>query len=149
MGTRTRSSIGAALRRWRADRRGAVALEFPFVFGFLMFILLLPLADVAIAGFQYISAYAALRSFGQYVQYHTPPDVTNSSSWKAALPASVAGYTISNLKLMCNTVECDTTHTLSPKYYTYSTSVTLSPMILKVLCSTTCTSTLNYSEQFQ
>ena len=61
-----------------ADQRGAVAFEMPFVFLFMMFSLLLPLADVAIAGFQYISAWQALRAFGQSIQYHPPPDVTNA-----------------------------------------------------------------------
>ena len=43
----------------RADQRGAVALEMPIVFPFIMFSLLFPLADVAIAGFQFISAHQA------------------------------------------------------------------------------------------
>ena len=42
---------------------------------FMMMSLLLPLADVAIAGFQYISAWQALRDFGQSIQYDPPPDV--------------------------------------------------------------------------
>ncbi len=35
-------------------------------------LVLMPLADVAAAGFQFISAWSALRSFGQYVQYVQP-----------------------------------------------------------------------------
>ena len=44
-----------------SDQRGAVAFEMPIVWLFLMMSLLLPLADVAIAGFQFISAWEALR----------------------------------------------------------------------------------------
>ena len=62
-----------------SDQRGAVAFEMLIVWLFLMMSLLLPLADVAIAGFQFISAWQALRAFGQYIQYNSPPDVTNTS----------------------------------------------------------------------
>src|SRR5438105_7738037 len=57
-----------------SDQRGAVAFEMSFVYLFMMFSLLFPLADAAIAGFQYISAKQALRAFGQYIQYNNPPD---------------------------------------------------------------------------
>ena len=59
-----------------ADQRGAVAFEMIIVYLFMCFSLLLPLADVAIAGFQYISAWEALRAFGQSIQYNhaTGPD---------------------------------------------------------------------------
>ena len=50
-----------------SDQRGAVALEMPIVWLFMMICLLLPLADVAIAGFQFVSAWGALRAFGQYI----------------------------------------------------------------------------------
>ena len=62
--------------------------------------LLLPLADVAAAGFQFISAWEALRGFGQYVQYNPPADPTNPS-WTSALPTSVAGYPINNVQVLC------------------------------------------------
>ena len=67
-----------------ADQRGAVAFEMPIVWLFLMMSLLLPLADVAIAGFQFISAWEALRDFGQSIQYDPPPDVTNASGWTSS-----------------------------------------------------------------
>ena len=50
-----------------SDQRGAVAFEMPIVCLFMMMSLLLPLADLAIAGFQFISAREALRAFGQYI----------------------------------------------------------------------------------
>ena len=67
-----------------SDQRGAVAFEMPIVWLFLMLSLLLPLADVAIAGFQFISAWQALRAFGQSIQYAPPPDFTNASDWASS-----------------------------------------------------------------
>ena len=68
-----------------ADQRGAVALEMPIVVFFLMICLLLPLADLAIAGFQFISAHQALRDMAQRTEYYRPDDVTSAASitdWK-------------------------------------------------------------------
>ena len=142
-----------------SDQRGAVALEMPIVWLFITLTLLLPLADLAIAGFQYISAWQALRAFGQYVQYHSPPDVTNTSSWTSTLPTSVAGYPISNVQVLCGNTgagaACSSTNvTLPIKYYSYTTTVTLAPMVLRsVLCTSGntnhCSFTLPYSERFQ
>jgi Flp pilus assembly protein TadG len=140
-----------------ADQRGAVAFEMPFIFLFLMLSLLFPLADVAIAGFQYASAGEALRAFGQSIQYAPPPDVTSASSWtSSALAKAVPGFPISNFQLVCGDTKsvCSTTNTASPKYYSYTTTVTLAPMLLKsVLCTSgnadPCTYTLPYSERFQ
>ncbi|WP_375780200.1 hypothetical protein ACE103_15975 [Bradyrhizobium sp. ma5] len=135
-----------------ADQRGAAAFEMLIVFAFLGVSLLLPLADVAAAGFQFVSAWGALRSFGQQIQYNTPPDVTNWASWKSGLPTSVAGYPINNLQVLCGDAiaACSGTNSGSPKYYTYTTTVTVSPIILTaVLCANSCTYTLSYSERFQ
>ena len=137
------------------DSRGAVALETPFVLMFLFFSLLFPLADMAIAGFRFIAAYQAMRDFGQYVQYHTPPDITNWTSWKSALPSAINGYTISGVRVVCGdtNTDCSGTNIASPKYYNYATTVTVSPMVLgPVFCGggkTSCSFTLNYSERFQ
>jgi hypothetical protein len=142
-----------------ADQRGAVAFEMPIVYLFMVMSLLLPLADVAIAGFQFISAWEALRAFGQYVQYHSPPDVTNTSGWTSTLPTTVAGYPISNVQVLCGDTNagavCSSTNvTLPTKYYSYTTTVTLAPMVLRpVLCTSGnanhCSFTLPYSERFQ
>ena len=70
-----------------SDQRGAVSFEMLLVYPLLMFGLFLPLADVAIAGFQYISAWEALRAFGQSIQYNPPPDVTSASIWASAASA--------------------------------------------------------------
>ncbi|WP_456755543.1 MULTISPECIES: hypothetical protein [unclassified Bradyrhizobium] len=134
-----------------ADQRGAVAWEMPFVYAFLMLSLLLPLVDMALAGFKWISAWESLRAFGQSIQYDPPPDVTNASSWtSAALAKADSNYPISNFQLNCGSAVCSSTNTAIPKYYSYSTSVTLTPMVLRsVLCSSSCTYTMYYSERFQ
>ena len=71
-----------------SDQRGAVALEMPIVWLFLMMSLLLPLADLAIAGFRFISAHQALRDMGQRTQYSTPDatDPNSITAWKSSLP---------------------------------------------------------------
>ena len=145
------------VKHFMGDRRGAVALEMPFVVLFLILSLLIPLADMSIAGFQYISAWGALRAFGQSIQYSPPPDVTSASSWtSSALAKAVPGYPINNFQLVCGDTKatCSTTNTAAPKYYSYTTTVTLAPMLLKsVLCTSgnanPCTYTLFYSERFQ
>ena len=136
-----------------ADQRGAVAFEMIIVYLFLCFSLLLPLADVAAAGFQFISGWAALRGFGQYIQYNNPPDPANPGAWTSGLHTTVSGYTIGNIQVRCgdaNTVCSSGNVTLTPKYFTFSTTVTLAPMVLRsVLCPSSCTYTLPYSERFQ
>jgi hypothetical protein len=152
-------SISGRRRRlgdFLADQRGAVAFETLIVYMFMVLSLLLPLADVAAAGFQFISAWAALRGFGEYIQYNTPPDVTNTSAWAAALPTTVAGYPINNVQVLCGNTgagaACTTSNvsTSPAQYFTYTTTVTLAPILLTaVLCPTSCTYTLPYSERFQ
>jgi hypothetical protein len=132
-----------------SDQRGAVAFEMPFVWLFMMMSLLLPLADLAIAGFKFTFAFKALRNMGQLTQdmkqltkYYPPADVTSAASitaWKSSLPATVNGYPIS-AKVYCGDpgteAPCASVATV-PKYYTFTTSFTLSPMVLgSVLCST-------------
>jgi hypothetical protein len=136
-----------------ADQRGAAALEMSIVYPFLLIFLLLPLADLAIAGLKFNSAYQALRDMGQRTQYSPPGDVTSSTSitdWQNSLPTTVDGYPVS-AQVYCGDdpgtlAPCASGATL-PKYYIFSTSFTLSPMVLgKVLCSTC---PVNYSQRFQ
>ena len=133
------------------DQRGAVAFETMIVYIFLVAFLLMPLADVAAAGFRFISAWTALRSFGQYIQYKNPPDPANPGTWMSGLQTTVSGHTIGNIQVMCGTTACNSGNlTLTPKYYTFSTTVTLAPIVLtSVLCPSSCTYTLPYSERFQ
>jgi hypothetical protein len=137
-----------------SDQRGAVAFETVIVFGFMIMSLLLPLADIAIAGFQFVSAWGALRAFGQSIQYDRPPDPTNASGWTSSkLATADPRFPIQQFQLLCgdNNNPCSTTNTASPKYYSYTTTVTLSPMMLRsVLCNANpCSFTLPYSERFE
>ena len=153
-GSGKRTAVEVALARHKdsfmADQRGAVAFETLIVYLFMVTSLLLPLADLAIAGFRFISAHQALRDVGQRTQY-SPPDATDLGSitnWKSSLPTTVDGYTVS-AKVYCGDpgTEAPCAGTTWPKYYTFTTSFTLSPMVLgSVLCSTC---TVNYSERFQ
>jgi hypothetical protein len=136
-----------------ADQRGAVALEMPIVWLFLMISLLLPLADLAIAGFQFVSAWEALRAFGQSIQYDPPPDVTNASGWTSSkLAKADSRFPIQQFKLVCGDMNavCSPSNSASPKYYSYTTTVTLSPMVLRAaLCNAgLCSFTLPYSGRF-
>jgi hypothetical protein len=135
-----------------ADQRGAVAFEMPFVDLFIFFLFLFPLADVAISGFQLISARQALRNLGQYTMYHVPPDVTSPSSWASSLPST--GYTISTHVYCGETLAACTDSSIVPKFYYFSTDITLAPLVLKgVLCNSgkadPCTYTLTYTERFE
>lgn len=142
-----------------ADQRGAVAFEMLFVYLFMIMSLLLPLADLAMAGFQYIQAFAALRGFGQSIQYSPPPDVTNASSWASAVLAKAdPRYPIPSIQLICgdSNAVCNSSNSdpSQPKYYLYSTTISLSPMVLRsALCTSgntnPCSFTLYYSERFQ
>ena len=134
------------------DQRGAVAFETLIVYPVLVAFLLMPLADLAAAGFQFISAWSALRSFGQYVQYANPLAPDGTVSWKTGLQTTVAGHAISNLQVLCGDsgASCSPGNLASPKYITFSTTITLAPIVWRgVLCPTTCTYTLAYSERFQ
>ena len=151
------------MRRLIADQRGVVSFEVPAVWIFLMTWLLLPLADVAVAGFKFMSAKQALRNFGQSIQYSTPPNLTDLSAggWLSAAQAKAAidtRYPISDPQVSCgDAVGPCTDPTLSPKYYKFSTTVTLTPIVPlitgQLLCTSGvgngCTFTLFYSERFQ
>lgn len=139
-------------KSFTGDQRGAVAFETLIVYPVLVAFLLMPLADLAAAGFQFISAWSALRSFGQYVQYANPLAPDGTVSWNTGLQTTVAGHAISNIQVLCGDAgaACSPSNLASPKYITFSTTVTLAPIVWRgVLCPTTCTYTLPFSERFQ
>jgi hypothetical protein len=143
------------LRKWRrtfiADRRGAASWEFVIVYPFLLMVIMLPLADVGIAGFQFISARQALRAFGQSIQYSPPTDFSNTASWESAAVAKAdPRYPIDALEVLCGEAAqaCANDNLAVPRYYSYSTSITLAPMVVSALCNPSCTYTLTYSERF-
>jgi len=119
---------------------------------FMMLFLLVPLADLAIAGFRFNAAYQALRDMGQRTEFSPPADVTSSSSiasWQSSLPSTVDGYSVS-AQVYCGNpaalAPCASSATL-PKYYTFTTSFTLAPLVLGPLLCSTCT--VRYSQPFQ
>jgi hypothetical protein len=124
-----------------ADRRGMAALEFAII-ATVMVGLFLPLSDLAIAAIQYVGAYQGLRDLGAYAQYHAPADVTDLTAW--TLP-TITGYTI-NTTIMCGTLACSSTNTVSPQWFVFSTNIRLTPMFLTALAGTY---TVVYSERFQ
>jgi hypothetical protein len=139
-----------------SDQRGTVAFETPIVYFFLMFSLLLPLADLASAGFQFLFAWQALRNFGQYVQYNPPANVVTdwASSTSALTQMSTQldpRYPINNIQLVCGVDLCSSSNTSTPRYYSYTTTVTLSPIVLGPVfnCSSPCSFTLSYSAPYQ
>lgn len=139
-------------KSFTGDQRGAVAFETLIVYPVLVAFLLMPLADLAAAGFQFISAWSALRSFGQYVQYANPLAPDGTVSWNTGLQTTVAGHAISNIQVLCGDAgaACSPSNLASPKYITFSTTITLAPIVWRgVLCPTTCTYTLPFSERFQ
>jgi hypothetical protein len=127
-----------------------------FVYVILVSSLLMPLADMAAAGFRFVAGWEALRAFGQKIQYDAPSDVTSWAGWKSALPTSVSGYPINNLQVVCGDTmaACSATNSGSPKHYTYTTTVTVAPIVLRsVICRSgnadPCSFTLPYAERFQ
>ena len=83
--------------------------------------------------------------------------MTSTSTWLSGLQTTVGGYTISNIQVLCGNTgagaACTSANvsTLPAKYYSYTTSFTLSPIVqwLKpVLCSSPnanpCSFTLTY-----
>ena len=71
------------LRGLLADRRGVAAFEFIIIAPFLIFVLLLPIADVAVAALRYMQVRQAMRDLGALVQYNQPPDLTSFSGYLA------------------------------------------------------------------
>ena len=109
-----------------ADQRGAAAFELVIVYPFLLIGLMLPLADIAIAGFQWLSARQALHAFGQYLMYAPPDNFGDTSSWFSTTlaKADVLDYPITNLQLVCGDggAACSSSNTAPPKYYSYDTT---------------------------
>jgi hypothetical protein len=137
------------LGKFVADRRGVAALELSLTFLF-MITLLLPIVDLGIAATQYINAFQALRGLGVYAQYHAPPDVTlDLTSWKSSLPS--VGYAVSTI-VKCGdaAAPCSATNPGSPKWFSFSTGITISPLFLTAPAfGLAGTYTIQYAERFQ
>ena len=153
MSTRSTVRQKRGKRSLIGDQRGAASFEMAAIYLLLVFSLLLPLADLAIAGFRFISAHQSLRDMGARTQYSSPGDVTSSSdisTWKSGLPSSISGYPITT-KIYCGSpgteAPCGSGAASVFKYYTFTTSFTLSPMVLGSMLCSTCT--LTYTQRIQ
>jgi hypothetical protein len=146
------TSLKRRIASFSADRRGAVAIEMLFVWPVLFFLVMIPIADIAFASFQYISARQALRAFGQAIQYSPPSDFASTSAWEsAAIAKADPSYPIDNIAIICGDsgADCSPTNIATPRYYTFTTTFTVTPLLLSsVLCSSSCTITLPYSQRF-
>jgi hypothetical protein len=86
--------------------------------------------------------------------------LSNTSSWSATATAKAdPKYPIPSIQLICGDTNaaCSAANTAVPKFYSYTTTITLSPfrVMRSVLCPSGvdlaghCTITLSYSERFQ
>ena len=119
--------MASSARLWM-DRRGAVALEAVMVMSTIGFALFWPIADIGVAGAKYISTLQALRNYGAYLQYHVPLDVS-----QAAYAVSVSGHSVT-VQTLCGDppgVACAANSTVTPKYYSLSTTISFSPIVLQ------------------
>jgi len=113
--------------RLRGDRRGTVAFETPFVMFIIAGSMFWPISDIGVAAVQYISAFQSLRNLGAYIQYHVPPDLTDTTRRSSGLPSN--GIPVA---VMCGDTAtvCSAANTASPHYYALTKSITLNPVVV-------------------
>jgi Flp pilus assembly protein TadG len=161
-----------ALRGLLADRRGVAAWEFIIVLPLLLFVLLLPIADVGVAALRYTQVRQAMRDLGALVQYqgNQPPDLTavSAATWKT-LPAMMGTFSVTinnqfpavenqiNITVSCGPPPttgavagpackaADMTNPSTPKYVWMGAVVKLNPIIIKTLTG----GNLSYMERIQ
>jgi hypothetical protein len=155
------------LRGLLADRRGVAAFEFIIIAAFLLFFLLLPIADVGVAALRYMQVRQAMRDLGALVQYNQPPDLTSVGTW--TLPTTTVGtfsVTINtvfptsesqiNITVSCGTpvdgapagpacTPADLTNASTPKYVWMGAVVKLNPIVIKTLTG----GNVSYTERLQ
>jgi Flp pilus assembly protein TadG len=160
------------LRSLLADRRGAAAFEFIIIAAFLIFVLLLPIADVGVAALRYMQVRQALRDLGALVQYpgNQPPDLTTVSAdtW-TTLPKTMGTFSVTidsvfpagenqiNITVSCGTppttgaaagpacTSADLSNPSTPKYVWMGAVVKLNPIIIKTFTG----GNLSYTERLQ
>ena len=122
-----------------SDQRGAVAFEMPIVWLFLMMSLLLPLADLlSLASSLYPRGGHCVTSGNLSSTTRHLTSRTRQVGRQAKLATTAdRWFPIKIFNVVCgDDSACSTTNTASPKYYSYTTTVTLSPMVLRsVLCT--------------
>jgi hypothetical protein len=155
------------LRDLLADRRGAAAFEFIIIAAFLIFVLLLPIGDVAVAALRYMQARQGMRDLGALVQYNQPPDLKNPGTWPT-LPTTVGKFSVTtgtvfpasenqiNITVSCGTpvngaaagpacTSADLIDPSTPKYVWMGAVVILNPIVIKTFTG----GNLGYTERLQ
>jgi hypothetical protein len=169
-----RSNIGTkvlTLRSLLADRRGVAAFEFLIVAAFLLFVLLLPIADVTVAALRYMQVRQAMRDLGALVQYNPPGDLTNvGTTWTTltTLHPKVGTFTVTigtvfptsenqiNITVSCGTpvdgaaagpacTSTDLTNHSTPKYVWMGAVIKLNPIVIKTITG----GNVDYTERLQ
>jgi hypothetical protein len=157
------------LRGLLADRRGVAAFEFIVIVAFLLFFLLLPIADVGVAALRYMQVRQAMRELGAFVQYNPPPDLTKASTWPSLPKTGVGTFSVGigtvfptleyyiNITVSCGTAptagavagpactSADLSNPSTPKYVWMGAIVNLKPMIIKALTG----GNFSYTERLQ
>jgi hypothetical protein len=159
-----------ALRGLLADRRGAAAFEFIIIAAFLIFVLLLPIADVGVAALRYMQVRQAMRDLGALVQYppNQPSNLTTVSADTWTLP-TLPGFSVTvgigfptvenqiHITVSCGTppttgavagppcTSADLTSTSTPKYVWMGAVIQLHPIIIKTLTG----GNISYTERLQ
>jgi Flp pilus assembly protein TadG len=151
-----------------ADRRGVAAFEFVVITAFLLFALLLPIADVGVAALRYMQVRQAMRDLGALVQYNQPSNLMAVSAGTWTLPATMGTFSVTvgtrfptvenqiNITVSCGTptsgaaagpacTSADLTNTSTPKYVWMGVFVKLNPIIIKTLTG----GNIGYTERLQ
>jgi hypothetical protein len=160
------------LRGLLANRRGAAAFEFVVIAAFLLFVLLLPIADVGVAALRYMQVNQAMRDLGALVQYpqNQPPNLTtvSAATW-TTLPAAMGTFAVTfgtgfptvtnqiNITISCGTppttgaaagpacTSADLSNPSTPKYVWMGAVVKLNPIIIKTITG----GNVGYTERLQ
>jgi hypothetical protein len=146
-------------------------LEFIIVAAFLLFVLLLPIADVGVAALSFMQARQAMRDLGGLVQYpqNQPPDLTtvSAATW-TTLPTAVGTFSVQvgtgfptvpnqiNITVSCGTpptkgaagpacTSADLTDTSKTKYVWMGAVIQLHPIVIKTFTG----GNLAYTERLQ
>jgi Flp pilus assembly protein TadG len=157
------------LRGLLADRRGVAAFEF-IIAASLLFVLLLPIADVGVAALRYMQVKQAMRDLGALVQYNQPSDLTavSAANW-TTLPATMGTFSVKidtvfpasenriNITVSCGPppvngteagracTSADLINTSTPKYVWMGAVVKLNPIVIKTITG----GNVDYTERLQ
>jgi hypothetical protein len=159
------------LRGLLVDRDGAAAFEFIVIAAFLIIVLLLPIADVAVAALRYMQVRQEMRDLGALVQYNPPADLTKPGTAWTTLPTTAGTFSVTigtgfptsenqiNINVYCGTPpltgvapdplsackSADLSTTSTPKYVWMGAVVKLNPIVIKTITG----GNVGYTERLQ